>query len=179
MTRQATCRSWLKQDLSALIESIDLSDIRKHFLRSRWLENVLWMEGKANSARIWYYVLRLTAIIGGVIVPALIALSPAEKDGSEAVKMLTFLLSLLVGISVAIEGFFRYGERWRHYRRTVECLKIEGWHFFQLAGTYQAFPTDSEAFPDFAAQVEKIFRQEVDVFIAEVAKEKKEKKEPQ
>jgi hypothetical protein len=46
-------------------------------------------------------------------------------------------------------------------------------------GNLPSIPTHVEAFPDFAAQVEKIFRQEVDVFIAEVAKEKKEKKEPQ
>ena len=95
------------------------------------------------------------------------------------IQWTTFFLSLIVAISVAVEEFFHYGERWRHYRRTVECLKIEGWQFFQLAGTYQQSQTHSQAFPDFAAQVEKICRQEVDVFITEVGKEKKEKKETQ
>jgi hypothetical protein len=135
------------------------------------------MEGKAASAQKRYYALRLIAIIGGVIVPALVGLKIGEQGVIPWVQWTTFFISLVVAISIAVEEFFHFGERWRHYRRTVECLKIEGWQFFQLAGTYQPFPTHSQAFPDFAAQVEKIFRQEVDVFIAEVAKEKKEKKD--
>jgi hypothetical protein len=43
---------------------------------------------------------------------------------------------LLVATSAAIEEFFHFGERWRHYRRSVELLKAEGWKFFELAGVY-------------------------------------------
>jgi len=168
---------FLKQDLGGLIESLQLSDLQKHLLRSRWLDQVLWMEGKAGSAQKCYYALRLIAIVGGVIVPALVGLKIGEQGVCPWIQWTTFFLSLIVAISVAVEEFFHYGERWRHYRRTVECLKIEGWQFFQLAGPYQQFGTHSQAFPDFAAQVEKICRQEVDVFITEVSKEKKEKKE--
>ena len=35
---------------------------------------------------------------------------------------------------MAVEGFFHYGDRWRHYRRTVELLKSHGWQLFELAG---------------------------------------------
>jgi hypothetical protein len=170
---------FLKQDLGGLIESLQLSDLQKHLLRSRWLDQVLWMEGKAASAQKRYYALRLVAIIGGVIVPALVGLKIGEQGVCLWIQWTTFFLSLIVAISVAVEEFFHYGERWHHYRRTAECLKIEGWQFFQLAGTYQQSQTHSQAFPDFAAQVEKICRQEVDVFITEVTQEKKEKKETQ
>jgi hypothetical protein len=164
-----------KQDLEGLIDSLQLSDLQKHLLRSRWLDQVLWMGEKAGSAQKRYYALRLIAIVGGVIVPALVGLKIGEQGISPCIQWTTFFLSLIVAISVAVEEFFHYGERWRHYRRTVECLKTEGWQFFQLAGPYQQPQTHSQAFPDFAAQIEKICRQEVDVFIAEVAKEKKEK----
>jgi len=166
-----------KQDLEGLIDSLQLSDLQKHLLRSRWLDQVLWMGEKAGSAQKRYYTLRLIAIVGGVIVPALVGLKIGEQGVCPWIQWITFFLSLIVAISVAVEEFFHYGERWRHYRRAAECLKTEGWQFFQLAGPYQQSQTHGQAFPDFAAQVEKICRQEVDVFITEVSKEKKEKKE--
>jgi hypothetical protein len=167
---------FLNQNIGSLIESLQLSDLQKHLLRSRWLDQVLWMEGKAALAQKRHYALRLIAIVGGVIVPALVGLKIGEQVVCPWLQWTTFFLSLIVAISVAVEEFFHYGERWRHYRRTVECLKIEGWQFFQLAGPYQQSQTHTRAFPDFAAQVEKICRQEVDVFITEVVKEKKEEK---
>lgn len=169
---------WLKKDINSVIESIDLSDLQKHFLRSRWLEEVLWMESKAHNARMWHYFLRLVAIIGGVIVPALIGLNPSDRSASDILRIFTFAISLVVAISVAVEGFLRYGERWRHYRRTVELLKVEGWQFFQLGGPYRTYGKHSEAYPFFAEKVEERIQQEVDVYIAEVVKDKeKEKRE--
>lgn len=52
----------------------------------------------------------------------------------------TFGLSQIVAISAAIEEFFHYGERWRHYRRTVESMKTQGWQFSQLTGPYRIYP---------------------------------------
>jgi len=94
------------------------------------------MEKKAVSAQKRYYLLRLTAIVGGVTLPALVSLNISGESVSAYLCWLTFCISLLVAISVAVEGFFNYGERWRHYRRTVEDLKREGWQFFQLSGPY-------------------------------------------
>ena len=65
----------MRTELEQLINAIDLPDLNKQFLRARWLEQVLWMEQKALDALWWYRVLRLTTIIGGVIVPALVGLS--------------------------------------------------------------------------------------------------------
>ena len=94
----------------------------------------------------------------------------------EFVRGATFIISLLVAISLAIEEFFNYGERWRHYRRTVESLKIEGWEFFQLSGGYKDFQNHDEAYHSFAARVEDILRHEVDAYISEVVREKKKEK---
>ncbi len=173
---QISYQEWLKKDLDSLIDAIELSDTKKHFLRSRWLENVLWMERKAGSARVRHYVLRLVSIIGGVIVPTLVSLNLSDKVASEAVRWLTFTISLLVAISVAVEGFLRYGERWRHYRRTVELLKIEGWQFFQLSGPYRTFEKHADIYPLFAGRVEETIQREVDEYITQVVKEEKEEK---
>jgi len=41
MARQDSYREWLKEDLSKLIDSLNLTDFQKHCLRSRWLDQIL------------------------------------------------------------------------------------------------------------------------------------------
>jgi hypothetical protein len=176
MTTEISYREWLKQDYGKLIDALQLDDMQKHFMRSRWLDQVMWMDSKCEKTQRWHYILRLVAIVGGVVVPALVGLKLGDEKASAAISWLTFGISLMVAISVAVEEFFHFGERWRHYRRTVELLKIEGWKFFQLGGSYQQFGSHGGAYPLFAGKVEDIMQNEVDVYIAEVVKEKKEEK---
>lgn len=176
MAKKQSYHDWLKQDFGTLIDGLELDDLHKRFLHSRWLDQVLWMEKRANSARNWYYVLRLTTIVGGVIVPALVSLN---VGGQAAIwtRWAVFVISLLVAISAAVEEFFHYGDRWRHYRRTVEALKGEGWSFFELAGVYRRFQNHAQAHSRFATRVEEICREDVQVYISEVVveEEKNEK----
>ena len=175
MADQQSYQDWLKQEFGELIEALELTELQKRFMRSRWLDQVLWMEGKANHARTWYYTLRLTAIIGGVIVPALVSLN-IEGQAAAWARWGVFLISLLVAISVAVEEFFRYGDRWRHYRQTVETLKTEGWRFFQLTETYQGKSTHAQAFSSFATVVEEINQRDVQTYISKIVVEKQEPK---
>ena len=161
---------WLKQDLGAVIDSLPLEDGQRHFLRSRWLDQVLWMEGRAVHARRRYYALRLTAALGGVIVPTLVSLNP-DGDAGTAVRGLSIGLSLLVALAVAVEELMRFGERFRHYRRAVELLKSEGWQFFQLTGRYRRHETHQSAYRSFAGRVEGIIQPSVDVYVTQVLPE--------
>lgn len=172
-------RDWLKQDLGGVIDVLELADLQKHFLRSRWLDQVLWLEGKADTCQFRYYALRLMAIIGGVIIPALVSLNVRGEPTSGVVSWITFFLSLMVAISLAVEEFLRFGERWRHYRRTVEILKIDGWQFFQLSGPYKSHSSHQVAYPEFAAHVEEILQGEVEVYITQIMRERKAKEEEQ
>jgi hypothetical protein len=165
-----------KDALATMIDVLDdLSVLQKRFLHSRWLEQLLWMDGKSTTSQTRYYALRLVAIVGGVIVPALVGLRLEDGPASLWKFRFTLLLSLLVAVSVAVEEFFHYGERWRHYRRIVETLKSEGWQFFQLAGAYEKHSSHSEAYTPFAARVEDILHQDVEMFLTQVVQEKKEK----
>ena len=167
---------WLKEDYRNIIESLGLSEMQQHFLRSRWLDQVLWMEGRANSAQWYYYRLRLATIIGGILIPAIVSLDLSGITGS-IFRYLSIIIGLIVAISAALEQFFNYGERWRHYRRTVETLKMEGWKFFQLSDNYENYKNHPDAYPAFAKLVENVIQRDVEVFITEVVKEKKEKDE--
>lgn len=171
MTTQLSYDDALKQDLGALIDAVELPDLQKRFLRMRWLDQMLWAERRAGQARDRYYALRVIAIVGGVIVPTLVSLN-IQGELKSVAGWITFVISLTVAISLAVEGFFRWGERWTHYRRMAEMLKSEGWMFFQLAGPYQAPGTHAGAYPEFAKRVEAIVAADVDVFIAQVVREK-------
>jgi hypothetical protein len=175
IAKDSSYEKWLKDDLDQLISALDISELHKHSLRSRWLDQVLWLEKKASRCQRWYYILRLIAIVGGVIVPALVGLNLANNQFAAGFVQgtTTFVLSMIVAICVATEEFFHFGERWRHYRSTAERLKIEGWQFFQLAGPYQTFKDHKEAYSSFATHTESIHQREVDVYISEVVKEKK------
>ena len=133
------------------------------------------MDERAWDSVRWYYILRLTTIIGGVIVPALVSLNVGD-GAAAAIQTMTFVVSLVVALSAAVEEFFHYGERWRHYRRTVELLKSEGWQFFQLSGPY-ANMTHVQAYPALAARVEDLSHEEVETYMTQVVKELKEKAE--
>jgi hypothetical protein len=177
MSGDKAYHEWLKQDFGTLIDAIGLPELQRHFLRSRWLGQVLWMEGKAAETQRWYYILRLTAVIGGVIVPALVSLNLVNQTATGFLRWITFGISLLVAVSMAVEEFLRFGDRWRHYRRTVELLKIEAWRFFQLSGQYRQFSQHSDVYPLFAGSIEETIQRDVDVYITEVVKEAKEGKE--
>jgi len=162
-------QAWLRSDLDSLVESFHLGAEQDHFLRSRWLENVLWMEDAAQRTRTRYYALRLTTVVGAVIVPALVSIN-ALGGAETAITWLTFAVSLVVAVSAAVEGFFRFGERWRHYRSLVEELKSEGWNFHELSGPYRADgATHKTAFPAFVDRVNDVLRRETQAYIAEIA----------
>lgn len=161
--------TWLRHDLDQRIDALALHDEQRHFLRSRWLENLLWMEAAAQRTRGRYYALRLITVIGAVIVPALVSIN-AVGETQTIVTWLTFAVSLIVAISAAVEGFIRFGERWRHYRSLVEELKAEGWAFFELSGPYRADGSSHEtAFPGFVERVNDVLRRETESYISEIA----------
>jgi hypothetical protein len=162
-------QAWLRDDLASIVNKVELSDEEKHFLSSRWLESIVWMEGAAQRSQRLYYVLRSTTAVGAVVVPALVSLN-VIGSAKAAVLWVTFGISLVAGICAALEGFFRLGDRWRHYRLRVEELKTAGWDFYELAGAYANAKDHHEAFHTFAANVQTILAQEVAQYIAEIAK---------
>jgi hypothetical protein len=161
---------WLQADFGSMIDELPLSRLQRRYLRSRWLDQLVWMEDRAGAAQRRYYLLRLVTIVGGVMVPALVTLDLKGTAGVAATAA-TWTVSLLVAISAAVEGFFRFGDRWRHYRRAAELLKIECWEFSQLTGNYRTFATHAAAHRHFAQRVEDVLRQDVEGFIATFARE--------
>ncbi|RUS92354.1 DUF4231 domain-containing protein [Trichormus variabilis] len=176
MAKKNDYRQYLKQNFSGLIDRLDLSDLRKDFLKNRWLDQVMWLEGRATKERNAHYNLRMITIIGGVIVPALIGFQKGNQKWQEIVGWSAFGLSQVVAVSAAVEEFFGHGEKYRSYRNTAEGLKIEGWQFFQMAGPYRQFNTHSDAYTIFAERVEQYIQQDLQGFISQLTERQEEGK---
>ena len=174
MAKKDPYREFLKKDFGEIFDTLKLPDLQRKFLNSRWLDQVLWMEAQAVQARNRYYTARLMTIVGGIVLPALVSLNLNNGKVRDTLVWSTFGLSQVVAISAAVEEFFHYGERWRHYRRTVESLKTQGWQFFQLSGSYVTYKTHEEAFTIFSNQIEEIIQRDVEIYATQVIQQKKQ-----
>lgn len=162
-------------EYSRLIGALELDERQKDYLRDRWLGQIRWMEAKAKTAQRRYYGLRLSTIVGGVIVPALVSLNVRGSHVAAGIGWTTFAVSLLVALSAAVEGLFQYGDRWRNYRLTAELVKAEGWQFAELAGVYLSYATHDAAFRPFAGNVETLFGHEAERYVTKVVQERQPK----
>src|SRR5437879_4968013 len=77
--------NWLRQELGAVVDELELDERQKRFMRSRWLDQIVWLEGKAKRNQQSYYALRLVAIVGGLVVPALVSLNVRGSTTASAI----------------------------------------------------------------------------------------------
>jgi hypothetical protein len=168
----------LKENFFQIIDSLAIQPGEKKYLRFRWLDQLLWMEARATQARNWYRRLRLTAIILGVIVPILVTFNVNKEpkvelgplgtlEVAQTLKAITIVLSGAIAVSVSLEEFFQFGDRWYSHRRSAELLKTQGWQFFQLSGSYRPYKSHAEAFAAFSEQIETIIQRDVEVYLTE------------
>lgn len=159
-------QKFLKGTLVGMIDRLDIDEFRKDALKSRWLDQLLWLENNASKAKKRFYTLRLVTIVGGVITPALVSfnLSPFR----EAFLWTAFGMSQAVAISAAVEELFGYSGRYRTFRNTAEGMKVEGWQYFQLAGQYSRYRSHSAAYIEFASRVEAMIKQDIEGYMAQV-----------
>jgi hypothetical protein len=80
-----------------------------------------------------------------------------------AVRVATFVASLAIGISTALEELHRYGKRWQLYRESAEDMLSAGWDFAMKLDRHgtcttqkSAKETGQQAFDEFAAAVNKV-----------------------
>ena len=62
---KTTDHEHMRAEMDKLIASLDLPELNKEFMRARWLELVIWMDGKAQESVWWYRRLRLATISAG------------------------------------------------------------------------------------------------------------------
>lgn len=134
----------------------------------RFLSQLEWYEDQAPRQYYLYVVTRLTAIVGGIITPALFA-GPDVQIGRITSHGVAFVVGLAVAASVAIDSFLRFGEHWRHFRTIAEILKIEFSSLVAKAPPYDDRRTRAQSYVEFVERCERIFRDDVRRYMATVA----------
>jgi Protein of unknown function (DUF4231) len=171
------------ESLERVISTLGMEKEKKEWMRDRWLDQVLWFDKKAAQANTRHSSLHVVAISGGVLVPALVTIAsrPGESPALKLARETAFVVSLLVAIAVGLDSFFHFGERWRHFRRTAELLKTEGWLFIEGGGRYKAhqhLPNFHDRFfPYFATKVEELIRRDVEIYLTRIVQEQPEDKD--
>ena len=179
MTAPPAHRPSSNERMSAVLESLTLTDFQKGLLRERWLDQLAWTGAQARKARRRFLTFRVPVVIGGVLVPALITLLLSSKDESsvgwlgnisvDAIRFLAFTVSLAVAICAGIEEVMHFGERWRHYRRTTELLKTLGWQYLMLNGAFRRYDSHAKAFASFTERVEDTLNEDVEGYLGAIA----------
>ncbi len=145
--------------LMEMVEQLHVSDLQREFLQTRWLGQLRWMEKRARSNRNIHYFMRLIIITGSVLITALVGLNLSLE-----LNRLIFGMSMAVALSAGLDEFFRFGERWRHYRATSERLQTEGWRFLQLSERYSGHRSHQEACGTFCECVEAILEEDAPIY---------------
>lgn len=166
--------------LGQVIDGLDLAPPRKVWMRERWLDQIYWFDRRAEQANLRHTYLRVIAIGGGVLIPGLVSVHAGSSSlwVWDWVRPLAFVVSLMVAAAVGLDEFFHFGERWRHFRRTAELLKAEGWLFIEGGGRYKQEQHRRNFhelfFPVFATKVEEIIRRDVEVYLTRIVQEKQD-----
>jgi hypothetical protein len=156
--------AWMEVEYGQAIERLPIAEERRAFLRDRWLRELLWYHREAGPHRVWYYILRVTAVSGGALLPLVATFTQAY--GWNVIPVAT--VGSVVALAVALDSLFRPGDRWQHYRRSAELLKSEGWRYLSLATPYAAHRTHDAAFPSFARRLEDFLAREVEEYTQRV-----------
>ena len=98
-----------------------------------------WYDKKAVAAKNWYFRIRVTAVVGSVLVPVTTNAIPQFPDWSRG---LTTGLSLLVSLAVALDSVYHYGDQWKNYRSTEQFLSREKFLFQTGEGLYKDMEAD-------------------------------------
>ena len=102
-----------------------------------------WYDKKSVGAKKQYLRIRVSAVVGALIVPVVANVIP---DPTVA-RYVTTLVSLIVSIVVGLDSIYHFGDQWKNYRATEQFLGREKVMFRTGEGPYkgmdpaQAFAT--------------------------------------
>jgi hypothetical protein len=123
----------LARGLHALLDSLaDAGTAERRYLVVRWRPQVLLAKRRVDSNRRWYYSWRVPTVVGALLLPPLA--SPTVE--ASWARWMALGVSLVVAICTALESTFRFGNRWRLYRRMLDELRSEGWAYAYHTGPY-------------------------------------------
>lgn len=140
-----------------VLDTINLNDTQKTFLRSRWIGQLGGAREAARFAALKNRALTLLVTTLSLACPLLIGLRLVRPEVTEVAETTALAVSVLVVIGLAMQDVLQFDQERRRNQRVAEALEREGWQFLQLSGPYSA-PEHSDVFTQFIERVEAILR---------------------
>jgi hypothetical protein len=131
-----------------LIGELDLDEMDRKLLRTRWLHEAKRYEKLWARQRRWYYRLRVLMIIGAATVPVLAGLSVST--------LATALVGLGVAILTGLDALFNLDSRWQQGRLAATEIGFEGWQFLELSAKEYEGKDHRDAFRIFLGRLEEL-----------------------
>ncbi|MBV8557410.1 MAG: DUF4231 domain-containing protein, partial [Planctomycetaceae bacterium] len=103
-------RELLGSEIGPLVAALGLDGVEEGYLTGPLVGQVLRMERRSARAQSRYSALRLTAILGGVAIPVLVAW-PGPTAAAAAARVMAAVLGVTLAAASAVEGLLRFGER--------------------------------------------------------------------
>ncbi|HZM32663.1 MAG TPA: DUF4231 domain-containing protein [Acidimicrobiales bacterium] len=160
MARTGSGKRQLEAELDALMSSLDLTERERQYMDDRWRPQVLVAQRRVDSNRQWYYGWRVPTVVGALLLPALASPTVAASWA----RWTAFGVSLVVAVCTALESTFRFGNRWRLYRRLLLELRAEGWAYAYKRKPYAS----GGGFALFVERSEDALRRYGEAYVAEV-----------
>lgn len=116
-----------------------LSMTPETYIKERLIPHQVWYNNKYIRKKNWHHVLRVTVIIGGLLVAWLGTSALAGKD------IVISVLGLLVSVAGSMESIFQFRENWKVYNSIALNMDHEKTRFQTRSGEYAGL-TDADAF---------------------------------
>lgn len=105
--------------------------------------------------------------MGAVIVPVLVGFN-LTSSGAVVSRGVAFGLSVLVAVTTTLLEVFRYGPRWKLYKRSTDAMVNEGWYYAEGRGDYGHLQEGAERFNRFVDRIETVLAQYTEGYMQDV-----------
>ncbi|MDP9416144.1 MAG: DUF4231 domain-containing protein [Pseudomonadota bacterium] len=147
---------------------LPLSEKQHAWISHRFNEDVLKAAISSTSLRSKFTWLRYAGLGSAFVVPSLAAFNAAQTSPATWVRWTTLVVSIIAALSTGFDQVFRFGARWRLYRRSYVRLLAVGWDFVELQGDFSD-PDHTTAFPSFFRKCEDLIVEREESYLTEVA----------
>jgi len=161
--------------MKEIIQTIDLPDTYKLFLKYRYIEELDNLRRESKNTKIFANLFKFIIAFGTLITPLILSVQNLDESLRYIIYWVVLGISALTTICNIISEVFQFREHYFMYRMALESLRAEGWEYFQLTGTYKDFANHSEAYETFASQVEKVKRKTMQQFFKLMKSTRKER----
>jgi hypothetical protein len=125
---------------------------QEEYINDRLEDQIKWYNANSKLNKNYYQTFKIIEIVLAAILPFLIALS----ENNYSIKIISGIMSILVGIIASVLIAFKFHEKWIQYRTTCENLRHEKYLFATKSSIYSS----NDNFKVFVERVEFIISKE-------------------